>query len=71
MFESARLRWQIRRWERRYQADEEGTDKAVAAARARGASQAEIDEITGGSDAGVLRWKIRKAVSDHLISKAD
>jgi hypothetical protein len=71
MFESARLRWRLRRWERRYRADEEGTDRAVREARARGASQAEIDVITGGSSAGVLRYKVRQAMSNYLVSEAD
>jgi hypothetical protein len=71
MFERAKLRWRLRQWERRYRADEEGTDRAVRQAKAKGASQAEIDEITGGSSAPVLRYKVRKAMSDYLISEAD
>jgi hypothetical protein len=69
-FEFVRLRWRVRQWQRKIRADEEGTRQAVEKAKARGASQAEIDEITGGEVAGVPRWKLREAMSDYLISKA-
>jgi hypothetical protein len=70
-FESVRLFWRVRQWQRKIRADEEAIHQAVKEAKARGASQAEIDEITGGEVAGVLRWKLREAMSDYLISKAD
>jgi hypothetical protein len=70
-FESVRLFWRVRQWQRKIRADEEAIHQAAKEAKARGASQAEIDEITGGEVAGVLRWKLREAMSDYLISKAD
>jgi hypothetical protein len=51
--------------------DEQATDRAVEAAKARGASQEEIDEITGGSDAPVMRYRVRRAMSDYLLAEAD
>jgi hypothetical protein len=69
--ESVRLFWRVRQFQRRIRADEEGTRQAVEKAKARGVSQDEIDEIAGGAVAGVLRWKVREATSDYLISKAD
>jgi hypothetical protein len=70
MFEYPLLRWKIWRFERAARADEEGTGKAVEAAKARGASDDEIEEIAGGSDESVLRRKVHEAMSKYLVSKA-
>jgi hypothetical protein len=56
--------------ERRRNAEEIGTDKAVEAAKARNAPLTEIEEITGGSSEGVLQRKIHEAHSTYLISEA-
>jgi len=69
MWEFLRFRWRIWRLERAARADEKGTERAIDAARRRGA-QDEIGEIASGSDAGVIRYRIRKAQSAYLISKA-
>ena len=70
MFRHVQFRWKIWRLQRRLRAAEEGTEKAVEAARARNASSMEIDTIIGGSSADVLRWRLREALSDYLISEA-
>jgi hypothetical protein len=51
-------------------ADREGTEKAIEKARARNAPEHEIDAIIGGSSEGVLRYRIREALSDYLVSEA-
>jgi len=71
MFGLIQLRWRLRQLQRACRGDEQATDRAVLAAKARGASQQEIDEITGGSDAPVMRYKVRMALSDYLIAEAD
>lgn len=71
MFELIQLRWRVRRLQRAYRADEEITDRAIADAAARGASKSEIDEITGGSNAPVMRYRMRTAMSDYLLAEAD
>jgi hypothetical protein len=70
MIEYLRFRWRLWRWRRQYIEDERRTEAAVAAAKARGAGD-QIDEIWGGSDAPVLRYKVRRAMSDYLIAEAD
>jgi hypothetical protein len=61
----------LRKLQRKYLEDERGTERAVAAARGRGATEGEIREIWGGSDGPVLRYRVRTAISDYLIAEAD
>jgi hypothetical protein len=70
MFEYWRLQRKLSRLERAYRKDEEGTRAAVEAARLRGASSRDIEEITGGSDAPVIQRRIHEALSNYLIAKA-
>jgi hypothetical protein len=70
MFRYLKWRWKIWRLERRCRAAEEGTERAIERARAQNAPPHEIDAIIGGSSADVLRYKIREALSDYLISEA-
>jgi len=63
--------WQLWRWQKQYIEDERRTEAAVAAAKARGCEASEIEEIWGGSDAQVLRYRVRRAMSDYLIAEAD
>jgi len=71
MFSYLKFHWQLWRWQRRYLEDEKGTEAAALAAKARGASEEEIEEIWGGSDGPVLRYRVRRAMSDYLITEAD
>lgn len=70
MFEYWGLRWKLSRLERATRAAGKGTDEAVEAARRRGASSIEVDEIAGGSDEGMLQRRIHEALSEYLIAKA-
>jgi hypothetical protein len=71
MIEYLKFRWRLWRWRKRYIEDERRTEAAVAAAKARGADATEIEEIWGGSDTHVLRYRVRVAMSDYLIAEAD
>jgi hypothetical protein len=70
MLEEMRLRWRLRQWERAARVEEEGTARAIENAKAR-QDFAEIEEIAGGSSAGVLRYKRREAMSKYLIIQAE
>jgi hypothetical protein len=70
MLEYLRYRWKIARLQRAIRADEEGTKRAVEDARRRGAAH-EVEEIEGGSDAPVLRYKLRQTMSSYLEAQAD
>jgi hypothetical protein len=69
MLRYLQLRWKIWRLERQVRADEQGTERAIERAKARNALD-EIEGIIGGSSAGVLRYRIREALSDYLIAEA-
>jgi hypothetical protein len=56
--------------ERAARAAELETDKALEAARKRGASEQELDEIAQGCDEGVLLRRYHEALSSYLLSKA-
>jgi hypothetical protein len=69
MFRYFRYRWKIWQLERAVKAAEQGTERAIQRARARNAPE-EIDAIIGGSNQDVLRYKIRVALSEYLVSEA-
>ncbi len=66
MFRYIQFRWEIFQLERRARKDREGTDRAIEAAKARRASEEEINEIAGGSSEGVIRYRIRQIMSGYL-----